>query len=165
MEIKRIIDEEERKFFLNWLDHMEHGVFKIPRPDMIIYLDVPLHITQRLLKEKKALDKKAEYHKGTDQHEDNLEHLQNAKESGLKMVAALNTWARVECYENDAMLPIPVIHNQIWNLVSPIIKWYYKYNYMAIGITGSLFLYSKTLRKFAYYDFVSIVDILGDFRL
>jgi dTMP kinase len=118
----KIADEEERKSFLSWLDHMEHGIFKIPRPDMIIYLDVPVHITQRLLKEKKALDKKAEYHKGIDQHEDNLEHLQNAKESGLKMVASMNTWERIECYKNDTMLPIPVIHNKIWNIVSAILE-------------------------------------------
>lgn len=116
----KIDDEEKRKDFLTWLDHMEHGIFKIPRPDIIIYLDVPVEITLKLLKEKKALDKKI-YHSGTDQHEDDIEHLKHAKESGLKMVASMNTWTRVQCYDGEHMLPREVIHADIWEAVKDLI--------------------------------------------
>ncbi len=37
------IDEPKvRKEFLAWLDTMEYEVFQIPRPDLVVYLDVPL---------------------------------------------------------------------------------------------------------------------------
>ena len=111
----KIKDEIERQEFLKWLDHMEHGIFKIPRPDLIIYLDVPIEVTQRLLKEKSTNIKKI-YKDTVDLHEDNLEHLKNAKESGLKMISSGNNWHRIQCYENGNLLPIPTIHDRIWKI-------------------------------------------------
>jgi len=37
----KIDDPEKLEDFLGWLDHMEHEIFGIPRPDQIIYLEVP----------------------------------------------------------------------------------------------------------------------------
>lgn len=116
----KISNEESRKKFLYWLDYMEHEIFNIPRPDMIIYLDVPVEVSQRLSKEKAASSKKI-YTEGADQHEDNLQHLKDAKESGLKMIAAQNSWHRIECYQNEQMLPIEVIHESIWKIATEII--------------------------------------------
>jgi dTMP kinase len=116
----KIDDDAKRKEFLEWLDHMEHGIFGIPRPDQIIYLDVPVEISQKLAKEKAALDKKQHYGT-TDQHEDDIDHLRNAKESGLKMIASTNSWKRIQCYEKGEMLPVSVIHNKVWECVSDVI--------------------------------------------
>lgn len=111
----KIKDEVERQEFLKWLDHMEHGIFNIPRPDLIIYLDVPIEVTQRLLKEKSANTKKI-YKDTVDLHEDNLEHLSAAKESGLKMISSGNNWHRVQCYEDGSLLSISTIHERIWEI-------------------------------------------------
>lgn len=34
----KITDEADRRLFLHWLEKMEYEVFKIPRPDLILYL-------------------------------------------------------------------------------------------------------------------------------
>ncbi|PIR04899.1 MAG: thymidylate kinase, partial [Candidatus Liptonbacteria bacterium CG11_big_fil_rev_8_21_14_0_20_35_14] len=38
----KISNLKERKDFLKWLDTMEYEIFKIPKPDLVIYLDLPL---------------------------------------------------------------------------------------------------------------------------
>lgn len=113
----KIPDEENRKKFLDWLDRMEHEIFQIPRPDLIIYLDVPVEVSQRLAKEKNAASKKI-YTESSDQHEDNIQHLKDAKESGLKMIASLNSWHRVNCYQDNQILPIGVIHDEVWRIAT-----------------------------------------------
>ncbi|MGB0925363.1 MAG: dTMP kinase [Minisyncoccia bacterium] len=117
----KIDNENDRKEFMEWLDTMEHDVFNIPRPDMILYLDVPVSVTQRLLVEKGNKESK-EYLAGrSDQHEDNVEHLENAKQSGLKMIAENNNWQKIDCTENGEILSIDSIHEKIYRKVKELI--------------------------------------------
>ena len=113
----KIHDEQERKFFLTWLDTMEHEVFNIPRPDIILYLDVPIAITQRLLIEKGNKESKKYLEGRGDQHEDNPEHLEHAKQSGLKMIAENNNWVRIECSSDGIIFDIETIHEMIYTQV------------------------------------------------
>ena len=46
----KISDPKKRKEFLSWLEELEYKTFKIPRPRAIIYLDMPVDISQKLLK-------------------------------------------------------------------------------------------------------------------
>src|SRR3989344_8797310 len=54
----KIRNNKERVEFLKWLDEMEYGVFKIPRPDIILYLDLPVALSQKLLRNKLLAVKK-----------------------------------------------------------------------------------------------------------
>jgi dTMP kinase len=80
---------------------MEHEVFKIPRPDLIIYLDLPLTVSQALLQEKqrnRVLAEKKRYTTRTrDAAEENMEHLDQARRNALKLVAAKNNWVKIDC--------------------------------------------------------------------
>ena len=118
----KITDENERKEFLKWLDHMEHGIFKIPRPDKIIYLDVPIEITQKLLQEKSSNIKKEYKKSGIDAHENNVDHLIAAKISGLKMVEQLNSWERIECYSDNQLISLEGVHERIWQIVLKVLN-------------------------------------------
>jgi dTMP kinase len=116
----KIKDDVAREGFLNWLDHMEHGIFGLPRPDVIIYLDVPVEVSQKLMLEKNSIEKKQQNERSSivpDQHESDPEHLQNAKESGLKMVAAKSNWIRIECCKDQEILSKPVIHEKIFTAI------------------------------------------------
>jgi dTMP kinase len=118
----KINKEKERKEFMQWLDTMEHNVFKIPRPDVILYLNVPLEVTQKLLVKKGNQESKKYLDGRGDQHENNLEHLEAAKESGLKMIAENNNWKKIECSANGEILSIDEIHTKIYGLVKDIIS-------------------------------------------
>lgn len=118
----KINDENERHEFMQWLDNMEHDIFGIPRPDIILYLNVPLEITQQLLIVK-GNKKSKEYLNGkSDQHEDNRQHLADAKESGLKMIAENNNWQKIECTANGEILSIDEIHIKIYENIKKFIE-------------------------------------------
>ena len=55
----KIHSAKERKEFLSWLDQMEYSVFKIPKPDVVLYLSLPISIVNTLIaKRSTALPKK-----------------------------------------------------------------------------------------------------------
>jgi len=117
----KIHNSKERKNFLDWLEEMEFKVFKIPRPKAIIYLDVPVDKTIKLLKNKSAKAKKT-YLKGKkDIHEDSLEHLQDAKSSAIKLIRKNNNWIRINCIKNNKLESVSVIHEIIWKKISSLI--------------------------------------------
>jgi len=102
----KIKDSKRRKEFLNWLEEMEFKIFKIPRPDASIYLDVPIEFSLKLLKNKSAQDRK-KYLKGKqDIHESDRKHLEDAKNSAIKLVEKSNNWIRINCVEKGKLLPI-----------------------------------------------------------
>ena len=49
----KISDSRKRKKFIEWLDEMEYGVFKIPKPNITFYLDVPVPVVEKLIAERK----------------------------------------------------------------------------------------------------------------
>lgn len=117
----KIKNDDERKIFLDWLEVMEYKVFKIPKPDGIIYLDVPIKFSINLLKEKKAQLKK-NYLKGKkDIHENDLKHLRDAKESAIKLIKKFNNWTRINCIKKNKLMSIEEINNIIWEKVSKIL--------------------------------------------
>lgn len=118
----KITNAKKRKDFLKWLDEMEYGVFKIPKPDVVLYLSVPLAISQRLMKER---DKNASRsYKGTkkDVHEKDAKHLENARGSALKLVKELNNFVKIDCAPTGDILPREVIHEQVYEQAKKVIK-------------------------------------------
>lgn len=118
----KIDDENERREFMQWLDTMEHEVFGIPRPDAILYLDVSVEITQELLVKKGNQESKKYLEGQGDQHENNIEHLEAARESGLKMIAENNNWIRVGCSRDGDIFSIEHIHKLVYEKVKEIIS-------------------------------------------
>lgn len=109
---------KERKKFLDWLEKMEFGVFKIPRPDVIVYLNVPVKTSQYLL-EKKEKSQRRRYlkNRGKDIHESNIKYQEQAKESALALVKKRNNWIRIDCSQNSRLLTKKEIGDLVWNKV------------------------------------------------
>lgn len=118
----KINDLHERREFMQWLDTMEHEILGSPRPDIILYLDVPIAVTQKLLIEKGNKESKKYLEGRGDQHEDNPQHLEDAKQSGLKMIAENNNWIKIECAPNGNMRSIQDINDDIYNEIKLAIK-------------------------------------------
>jgi dTMP kinase len=109
----KIADTEERRIFLEKLDYMEHVIFGIPRPDLIILLNVPHHISLRLMKEKNSTSKKEYSRRKTDFVEQDEEYQLNARESGIKMLTN-ESWFSINCSEDgETLIPVEVIHQKI----------------------------------------------------
>ena len=104
-----------------WLEELEYGIFKIPRPDTIIYLDMPLAISQKLLKNKDSQKKKI-YLKGKkDIHENDLKHLSDAKNSAVELVKKNNNWIKIDCSKNGEPQAIEEINKKIMEKITPLL--------------------------------------------
>ena len=115
----KIKDKEEKDRFLEWLDELEFNIYKIPKPDAVILLHLPCKICQNLVDKKDSRD----YLEGKkrDVHEDDINHLEDARQNYL-YVAKKYDWKTIECCEEDGLLPIETIHEKIWAYVEKILK-------------------------------------------
>lgn len=109
----KIQDEDEREKFLNWLCNLEFNVLKLPKPDAVIFLDMPVQYSKNLANARQGL--KA----GTkrDIHEQDEEHLLNAYNAG-KQVASKYGWKVVKCVDEKGKIKsIEQINEEIMKIV------------------------------------------------
>ncbi len=115
----KIIDYTKRRQFLKWLDKLEFEVFKIPRPDVIFFLDVPVEISMQLSKKSRKV-----YLKKTqkDLHEINPQIQIQAYQSAIKMVQSFNNWITIQCTDpHGNIFPIDTIAQKLWHQVKNLL--------------------------------------------
>ena len=93
----KIRDPKERKQFLAWLDKMEFETFRIPRPDLIIYLDMPVALAKKLLSQKGAHTKKTYLRGKKDIVEGNKKYMEESRKSAVNLARENNHWVTVPC--------------------------------------------------------------------
>ncbi len=118
----KITNTKKRKDFLRWLDDMEYRVFGIPRPDIIFYLEVPVAITQKLMKGRDAKHARKYLGKKNDVHENDPIFLENSRKSALKLVKEFNNFIKISCTKAGAMRSREDIHSDIYTEVQKILK-------------------------------------------
>jgi dTMP kinase len=93
--------------YLRWLTDYEYNKLKLPVPDAVIYLDMPIKISQSLLEEryKKNPGKK-------DIHEINVPFLVHCNEAA-KYVAQRENWSIINCAAADKLKSKEDIHKEI----------------------------------------------------
>lgn len=116
----KIADLKKRDEFLAWLDELEYNVLKIPKPDLVLVLDVPIKFVLDLLEKRSQEDKG--YIKGKkDMLESSIKHLTDTYQAYLYAVQKYDYWKKIECVENDQLLSIEQIHEKIWDVVKRIL--------------------------------------------
>ncbi len=118
----KISNNLERKEFLRWLDDMEFRVFGIPRPSIVIYLSLPIPLTQKLLAAREAKGARAYLNRKTDVHEDSPEFLENSRKSALKLVKELNNFIQIDCSKKNEILSREDIHEKVYAVVMPLVR-------------------------------------------
>lgn len=113
----KINDPKERKEFLDWLNKMEYTVFTIPKPDVVVYLDVPFEVSKEWL-QKKVAQRKKKYLKGRkDVAEDNLMHLKNSRNSALQLYKENRNWEKIECCKGSVCMSPEQVHEKIYQII------------------------------------------------
>lgn len=107
------LPRSEWEDFFHWLDDFEHTKLGLPRPDAVIYLDMPTRNALELLRAREA----ATATHG-DIHEVDEEYLALCRETGLRASECLG-WKRVACTAPDgAVRSEEEIHSEIWERLS-----------------------------------------------
>ena len=99
--------EEKQKEFLAWLYALEYDHLGLPRPDLVIYLDVPTDFTEQMMRRREQAT-----NTHADIHEQDLQYLATCRRTG-KAAAEFYGWTVISCVENGAMRSIEDIHEEI----------------------------------------------------
>ena len=118
----KIKDAKKRAEFITWLDAMEYGVFKIPKPDLVFYLNVPMKIVEKLLAERNIEHARAYLGKKKDVHETDMNFLKNSQKSALWLAEREKNWQKIECAPKGTILPREEIHEEIYRAVKKVIQ-------------------------------------------
>lgn len=108
----KIADIKKREEFLKWLDKMEYEIFGIPRPDVLIYLSIPVEFSVQLLDAEK---------KESDIVETDRIYLENSAKSA-EWLCRRYKWNKLSCVQGGQVLPKEQIAEFLWNVVKPILS-------------------------------------------
>ena len=109
------VPPEERPAFFQWLFDFEYGRLGLPEPDLVLYLDMPIEVSQKLLLER--------YHGDSgkkDIHESHLDFLRACRESARYAGQRLG-WREIPCAKDGEPLPVEEIHQAVLAAVSPLL--------------------------------------------
>lgn len=84
---------KKRKKFLDWLYEMEYKKHKIPKEDLVIFLNVPVAIAQKLLKKKKK-----------DLADEDIKHQKEALKMYLYLAKKFKHWEKIDCVNQEGKL-------------------------------------------------------------
>lgn len=105
----KIDDEAERNKFLEWLEDLEYERFKLPRPDMTIFLDMPPKICAALRRQRGR----------EDIHENDAEYMEKTYNM-YKTLAEKFGWKTVNCADKNFARSSTDIHEKILALVEEL---------------------------------------------
>ena len=110
------VPQENRAEFMNWLADHEYNKLGLPQPDLVLFLDMALEVSQKLLSKRYNGDESKK-----DIHEKNLEFMKNCRESAMTAAAHWG-WKIINCSENGEPLPIETIHNKIADEIKEMVE-------------------------------------------
>ena len=110
------LDEKDWDSFLDWSADFEYNKIGIPKPDLVIYLDMPVEISQRLMTSRYNGDENKK-----DVHEANVDFLNRCRRSAL-YTAKKQGWAVIPCSDGEKPLPVEEIHNTVIEFIKKELK-------------------------------------------
>lgn len=108
--------EDKREDFLNWLYDFEYDKLGLPRPDLVIYLDVPTNFTEKMLRHRET-----ETHTHADIHEQDMQYLATCRRMG-RAAAEHYGWTVIRCVRDGAMRSMEDIHEEIYRHVAACLE-------------------------------------------
>jgi dTMP kinase len=112
-------NEQQVDEFLDWLENLEFGILKLPRPDKVIFLDVPVELSYKITTSREQMKIGEAW--TFDIHERDKRHLVDSYLAG-KYVAQKQGWEVINCIEDGALKSIDDIHELIKKVVKPMLN-------------------------------------------
>ena len=105
----------ERKAFLDWLFDTEYRLLGLPKPDLVIYLDMPTEITEKMMRRRETAT-------GThaDIHEQDETYLKNCRAAAREIVKDCG-WTVIRCARDGDPRTVEDIHNQVYRTVRKLL--------------------------------------------
>jgi len=115
--------KEEQETLKNWILDFEYNYYKIPKPDLNIYLDVPFSFTQEQLQAERSGDDRDYLEGKQDIHEADLTFQQKVKNMYDQQTTNPNEINKVLCTDsNGKMLAKELIFDKLIALINNELK-------------------------------------------
>ena len=105
------LPQEDWDNYFAWLEDFEYNKLGIPKPDVVVYLDMPVEVSQKLMTERYEGDEVKK-----DIHEKNPEYLKKCSQAAA-YACDKRGWHRITCAKDGAPLPIEEISDKIYKTV------------------------------------------------
>jgi dTMP kinase len=106
------LQDQARWDLILWIEQLES---RIPQPDLVIYLHIPVEISQKLMGERT----KKEYLKGAaqDMHEADPTYQKQVVETYLEVAEGRQNWIVIDCVTDNKLKSVDDIQTEIQNVV------------------------------------------------
>ncbi len=101
------LPETQWSEYLSWLYDYEYCKLGLPKPDATIYLNMPVEVSQKLMKKRYCGDETKK-----DLHESNVEFLKQC-EKAANYVSSKSGWIVINCTKNGNIKSKEAIHKEI----------------------------------------------------
>ena len=119
----KVAEKEERERLREWILSLEYDYFKIPRPDVSLFLDVPFAFTERkLLQEQREGDDRAYLHGKKDIHEQSMDLQRQVRQVYIDAAQYDEAMHVVDCSHEGEMASPEEIFGRIKAVVEKYIK-------------------------------------------
>ena len=110
------VPEGERAEFFRWLYDLEYDRMGLPRPDLVVLLDMPVELSEQLMR-------KREQSTGThaDIHERDEDYLKKCRDVALH-AAKYDGWRTVSGAKNGAIRGVEDIHEEVYAIVKSCLE-------------------------------------------
>lgn len=106
---------DARRALQQWIWKTEFDVFDLPRPDLVILLDLPATTAQELIALKAARDYTS---KKADIQEADGNYLAGVRDVYLDLAATEPNWRRVSCLSDSRLRTIDEISDEVWHIAT-----------------------------------------------
>ena len=113
----KISDVSGKNEFLDWLYDFEYVKLGLPKPDLVIFLDMPVKYAQELMKNRKNKINQSDV---KDIHESDTEYL-NTSYNNAVGVAEKYGWESISCVKDGRVRTIEDISLEIYNKVKSVL--------------------------------------------
>lgn len=105
------VDKTQRDEYIEWCEDYEYNRLCVPKPDIVIYLDMPPEVSQKLMSGRYNGDESKK-----DIHEKNMDFLLTCRESALYALEKLS-WVHISCAHENEPKSIETITQQILDTI------------------------------------------------
>ena len=110
------LPKEEQGAFFSWLSEFEYDRFGLPKPDLVILFDMPVEVTEQLMRKREAATNTK-----ADIHEKDLAYLRSCHETAMA-AAAHYGWKVIHCVRDGMLRSIEDIHEEFYAYVCACLK-------------------------------------------
>jgi dTMP kinase len=108
------VPKKEQAKFLKWLYEMEYKEHKLPKEDLVIFLYVPVEISQKLIEKKEGKERKYVKGQKKDIYEADVQYQRDVLKLYLELAKKNKHWEVIKCVDSKGKLfSIEQVHKKI----------------------------------------------------